>query len=127
MRRVLAGFVPAEGRVFVLAKSHRPEVVGTDVRWEEENWYGTRYCVRRMGDDLLERVDHHLGYAAERAGYERAASTPRAEPVHTDGPVRGQSGSGRGTRSRLRPKISINLALNMNFLILLCSLRSTRL
>ena len=56
MRRVLAGFVPAEGRVFVLAKSHRPEVVGTDVRWEEENWYGTRYCVRRMGDDLLERV-----------------------------------------------------------------------
>ena len=56
VRRVLAGFVPAEGRVFVLAKSHRPEVVGADVRWEEERWYGTRYCVRQMGDDLLERV-----------------------------------------------------------------------
>ena len=54
--RVLAGFVPAEGRAFVSAKEHRAEVVGPDPVWETERWYGTRYFVRRMGEELLAKV-----------------------------------------------------------------------
>ena len=56
VKGLLDSFTPENGRAFVLAKEHRKEVVGEDVQWETEQWYGTQYFVRRMGEDLLRRV-----------------------------------------------------------------------
>ena len=54
--RLLEGFTPREGRAFVLAKEHKEEVVGKEVLWETEEWYGTRYFVRNMSKELLRKV-----------------------------------------------------------------------
>ncbi len=56
LRTLLDGWRPERARVVVLAKEHREEVVGKDVRWLTAEWYGTQYVVRRLGDALLQRV-----------------------------------------------------------------------
>ncbi|KAI0746531.1 LuxS/MPP-like metallohydrolase [Daedaleopsis nitida] len=56
-KSLLNGFVPEKARVLLMAKTHREEVVGADVRWETAKWYGTQYFVRRMDDGgLLQRL-----------------------------------------------------------------------
>ncbi len=55
-KELLDGFTPERARVFLQAKVHREEVVGKDVQWETEKWYGTQYAVRKMDEALLERV-----------------------------------------------------------------------
>ncbi|KAI0763999.1 LuxS/MPP-like metallohydrolase [Trametes elegans] len=56
VRRVLDGFVPERARVILEAKMHREDVVGENVQWETEEWYGTRYAVRKMDGGLLRKL-----------------------------------------------------------------------
>ena len=55
-KQLLESFTPERARVFLQAKAHREEVVGKDVQWETEKWYGTQYAVRKMDEVLVESV-----------------------------------------------------------------------
>ncbi|KAI0674093.1 LuxS/MPP-like metallohydrolase [Trametes maxima] len=57
VRQLLDGFVPARARITLEAKNHLEQVVGPDVRWETEKWYGTQYTVRRMDDAFLHQIN----------------------------------------------------------------------
>ncbi|KAH9896624.1 LuxS/MPP-like metallohydrolase [Cubamyces lactineus] len=56
VKGILEDFVPERGRIVLEAKAHRPEVVGDDVVWETEKWYGTRYAVKRMDESFLQEL-----------------------------------------------------------------------
>ncbi|PIL27298.1 hypothetical protein GSI_10445 [Ganoderma sinense ZZ0214-1] len=60
-KELLDSFTPERARVFLQAKVHREEVVGKDVQWETEKWYGTQYAVRKMDEALLERLRNANG------------------------------------------------------------------
>ncbi|KAI1798428.1 LuxS/MPP-like metallohydrolase [Ganoderma leucocontextum] len=55
-RQLLKGFTPERARVFLQAKVHREEVVGKDIQWETEKWYGTQYAILKTDETLLERL-----------------------------------------------------------------------
>lgn len=59
-KELLDSFTPERARVFLQAKVHREEVVGNDVQWETEKWYGTQYAVHKMDETLLDRVSPTL-------------------------------------------------------------------
>lgn len=55
VRRILADFVPENGRVIVMAKDYSP--LGLEepgVKWEQEKWYKTTFNVETMDDTFLE-------------------------------------------------------------------------
>ncbi|KAI0367165.1 LuxS/MPP-like metallohydrolase [Pilatotrama ljubarskyi] len=60
VRRLLDGFVPARSRATLEAKTHLDEVVGKDVQWETEKWYGTRYAVQKYDQVFLQKVSRLL-------------------------------------------------------------------
>ncbi|KAI8985011.1 LuxS/MPP-like metallohydrolase [Trametes punicea] len=53
VRRVLEGFVPQRARATLEAKTHMEDVLGNDVKWQTEKWYGTPYAVKNMEDTLV--------------------------------------------------------------------------
>ncbi|KAI0634940.1 LuxS/MPP-like metallohydrolase [Trametes polyzona] len=61
VKRLLSGFVPEKGRVALEAKSHREEVIGTDVQWETDQWYGAQYTVRRLEAAFLNELNQTDG------------------------------------------------------------------
>ncbi|KAI0646092.1 LuxS/MPP-like metallohydrolase [Trametes meyenii] len=56
VRRLLDGFVPARARITLEAKNHVKEVVGPNVHWLTEKWYGTQYAVQKIDDALLDKI-----------------------------------------------------------------------
>lgn len=56
VRELLDSMRPENGRVTVLAREHDHRVVGDNVEWSAEKWYGTEYMVTRMSESLLEGV-----------------------------------------------------------------------
>ncbi|KAI0330109.1 LuxS/MPP-like metallohydrolase [Cubamyces sp. BRFM 1775] len=56
VKGILEGFVPERGRVMLEAKEHRAEVVGEDVVWETEKWYGTQYAVKKLDESFLREL-----------------------------------------------------------------------
>ena len=56
VKQLLDSFTPNRARLFLQAKEHREEVVGKDVPWETEKWYGTQYAVRKFEKAMLEKV-----------------------------------------------------------------------
>ncbi|KAI0658946.1 LuxS/MPP-like metallohydrolase [Cubamyces menziesii] len=52
VKGILEGFAPGRGRIVLEAKEHRAEVMGDDVVWETEKWYGTQYAVKRLDESF---------------------------------------------------------------------------
>ncbi|OSD07763.1 LuxS/MPP-like metallohydrolase [Trametes coccinea BRFM310] len=56
VRSILEGFTPKQARVTLEAKNHLGQVIGQDVQWQSEKWYGTQYTVKRLEDSFLETL-----------------------------------------------------------------------
>ncbi|OBZ78124.1 Insulin-degrading enzyme [Grifola frondosa] len=57
VRETLAVLTPESVRVILEAQSHADEIIGQDVKWDVEKWYGTRYAVRRLDASLIEQAN----------------------------------------------------------------------
>ncbi|KAI9058078.1 LuxS/MPP-like metallohydrolase [Trametes sanguinea] len=56
VRSILEGFTPDRARVTLEAKKHEEQVIGQDVQWQTEKWYGTQYTVKRMETSFVETL-----------------------------------------------------------------------
>ncbi|KAL7284357.1 hypothetical protein ACG7TL_001646 [Trametes sanguinea] len=56
VRSILEGFTPKQARVTLEAKNHLAPVIGQDVEWQSEKWYGTQYTVKRLEESFLETL-----------------------------------------------------------------------
>ncbi|TBU47821.1 LuxS/MPP-like metallohydrolase [Dichomitus squalens] len=56
VKQLLDSFTPERAKLFLQAKEHREEIVGKDVQWEAEKWYGTQFAVRKFDEVLLEKL-----------------------------------------------------------------------
>ncbi|PCH40557.1 LuxS/MPP-like metallohydrolase [Wolfiporia cocos MD-104 SS10] len=56
VRRTLALLVPEKGRVTLEAREHPDEIVGRDMVWATEQWFGTEYCFREPDATFMEKA-----------------------------------------------------------------------
>lgn len=55
-KETLKSLDPERGRVLLTAKVHDEAVVGHDVQWELEKWYGVEYRVTMLGEVFINQV-----------------------------------------------------------------------
>lgn len=56
IRDILGLLTPERGRVMIMAKHHDSQVVGEDLEWHTERWYGTEYHVQRLSQEFIDKV-----------------------------------------------------------------------
>lgn len=52
VHETLKVLVPERGRMTLEARDHDINVIGKDVQWDTERWYGAQYCVQRLDMSL---------------------------------------------------------------------------
>lgn len=56
VKAVLDCLIPEKARVMLMAKKHDKDVVGKDLKWETEKWYGTQYSIKKFDSAFIEKV-----------------------------------------------------------------------
>jgi insulysin len=56
VKDVLNCLTPERARLMIIAKQHHDDIVGDNVQWETEKWYGTRYFIKKFEAFFVEKV-----------------------------------------------------------------------